>query len=54
MEKKEQKDLKCFYFKCDIIPQQYVIYNDLTRSDKHVCTSCIKVFEKHLLINTNP
>ena len=49
---KDKKELKSFYFKCDIIPQQFVIHNDISVSDVHICSNCLIVIEKYILTKT--
>lgn len=44
-EVKPSKDLLCFYFKCDIIPQQYVLTNNVDSSGTHICKKCIDVIK---------
>lgn len=48
-EEKSKLDLACFYFKCDIIPQQYMVVSNLDLSDKHICLSCIQTIKNSKL-----
>ena len=46
-EKTEKENLKTLYWKCDIIPQRYVLLNDGWKtSDKHICKNCIKLIKE--------
>lgn len=46
-EDKKKDDLKAFYFKCDIIPQRYVLVpiSPDNECDKHICKRCIEVIK---------
>lgn len=39
-EKKPNTELRALYWKCDIIPQKFIITPDLNASDKHICNDC--------------
>jgi len=46
-EKKEPKELQTLVFKCDIIPQRYVILKDsVNQSDKHICNNCVSLIKE--------
>ena len=43
-EEKNKTELTAFYFKCDIIPQRYVLDNSkIDECDKHICHSCTDI-----------
>lgn len=45
-EEIEKNKLLTLYFKCDILPQQYVLLegvNNLNSSGKHICVDCVKL-----------
>lgn len=48
-EIKTKELLTALYWKCDIIPQRYVLNDFIDSCDKHICTSCI-----HLIKDYNP
>lgn len=39
--------LKAFYFKCDMIPQGYILSENLDSSDKHLCNECIRIIKNN-------
>lgn len=47
MEKKEYKDLLTVYYKCDILPQRFVLIPTKPHDhyDKQICHSCIEMIK---------
>lgn len=48
-EEVERNELLTLYFKCDIIPQQYVLIegiNNINSSDKHICKKCVRLIKQ--------
>lgn len=45
-DKKEPKEIKCFFWVCDAIPQHYELVDDVNKSDKHICNDCIKIIRE--------
>jgi hypothetical protein len=43
-EEKERAELTAFYFKCDIMPQRYILTKSkIDECDKHICDECIQI-----------
>ena len=40
-EEKDSQEFYAFYWKADIIPQNYVLTKDIDSCDKHICEKCI-------------
>lgn len=47
-EVRNKEDLKCMFYNLAVIPQNYYISDDLTKSDIHICKDCIDVLYHHL------
>jgi len=48
-DKTEKEYLKTMYWKCDTVPQRYILLKDGWKtSDKHVCECCIKLIKESL------
>lgn len=45
-EKVKKDELLALYFKCDIIPQQYILTSKIDSSDRHICNNCIALIKK--------
>lgn len=42
-EDKKREELTAFYFKCDIIPQRYVLdKTKINDCDTHICDDCLE------------
>jgi len=55
-EKKERTEIIAMYYKCDIIPQRYVLdKSKIDECDNHICEQCISIImvegQKALLTN---
>jgi hypothetical protein len=49
-EEKERAELTAFYFKCDIIPQRYVLdKSKIDECDKHICEKCIETIIANII-----
>lgn len=45
LEVKNKSELLSMYWKSDKIPQGYVIHDNVSKSDKHICVGCIDVIK---------
>lgn len=49
-EDRDKTEFTAFYFKCDIIPQRYVLdKSKINECDKHICENCIQTIISNII-----